>query len=136
MKKSYLPVILILCFVLFGCSSTSNLKTAEEIIPVIPEYYYNWQYKGFGAELPDWLYAALTGDTKTVAAAFSKEKVELGVFEAGDLDSAENKAESFEKSFPGVAVLARFWVSTLTDIESYLSEDEKFYSIRILSIEE
>lgn len=142
-STGHIFVILSFCFVLFSCGTTADHKAdsntsdiIENEITVIPEYFYNWQYKGFGAEIPEWINAALTMDKAALQEFFPDQNFTFSVFTGDSLLNVENQAKAYEQTAGEENIIERFWVSTIKDLNEYSPEDETFYSIRIISIEE
>ena len=115
---------------IFGCSSTSASKMNEQqaaakaavqkTAPVEQDHdtIINWQNKGFGAALPEWLVHALSGEYKPLRKQYPSADASTIILvhaDGTDLDLAEQQAAGFDvqahvPSAENVASLDATWI--------------------------
>lgn len=118
-KALFVTVILI--FSLAGCASTSVKENPQQNVVSAPEEvsrFDDWQYKGFGYEMPVWVENALAGKLN---APDTKVFTESGI----NSDMSEQKLQGIiaGEDLTGYEVTGSTWVR--------VSESGEYFSIKI-----
>ena len=141
MRKTFIASLLALSSILiFSCASTgktddSTPQQPQEIIentaeePVIPRFD-DWEYRGFGKELPDWAEAAVDLDYQTLQKSFPGKDLLIIQGFGTNLDMCES--DSYQKApYPEEAeFLDALWVRINAEYEQM---EKPYISIRLFS---
>ncbi len=101
-------------------------QVSEEVLPKIPKYI-DWQYKGFGAELPEWVDYIIDGQKDNQlerAAKFFPEAGNISVAWGENSDMCLKKVQFFEKQndLSQNEIIDSIWVKANSEYSSF-SED-------------
>lgn len=141
MRKIFIASLLaISALLIISCASTSGTKEKQtpqtqepvenkENKPVIPRFD-DWEYRGFGKDLPDWAEAAVDLDYQTLQKSFPGKDLLIIQGFGSNPDMCES--DSYQKApYPEEAeFLDALWVRINAEYEQM---DKPYISIRLFS---
>ena len=134
-------IFALLCMMMISCASKNSQeesdslkndiaapvevqeKIQEEILPEIPKYI-DWQYKGFGAELPEWVDSILEEKEENQlerALIFFPDAANVSVAWGENSDMCLKKIQSFEEqnTLSQDEIITTIWVKANSEYSNF-----------------